>query len=142
MCPRCPAGLALLGELDPSRLRVTLRPGLLLLRSRWPVATIWQTHRSHDADRFARRCATLLRAAKANARWWRGPGWRAEVEALDDGTFTFMSHLQQGATLGGARARPRPTTRWAFDRWLQRALTQQWLQGIEATPDPSAGGPS
>jgi hypothetical protein len=132
-----PAGLALLGELDPSRLLLRLRPGLVLQRSPWPVATIWQAHRRDDAERFAPVREAFARGDGELALIARSD-WRAQVEALDEGTFTFMSHVQRGDDL--AHALENSGDAWAFDHWLQRALTQQWLQGIRPVDDEAAGG--
>lgn len=132
-----PLGFALLGQIDPSRLLLRLRPGLVLQRSKWPVVTIWQAHRRDDAERFAPARDAFARGDGELALIAR-TDWRAQVEALDEATFTFMSHLRRGDNL--ARALDESGDAWAFDRWLQRALTQHWLQGIEPADDESRGG--
>jgi hypothetical protein len=123
-----PAGLALLGELDPSQLRVRLRPGLALVASKWPVVAIWQAHRRIDEDRFASVRAAFAAQAQETALIARH-GWRAEVEAVDAATAAFTTALQRGAGLADALEEVGDTL--AFDRWLQRALTNHWLQAIE-----------
>jgi hypothetical protein len=123
-----PAGLALLADADPSQLRVRLRPGLVLVASKWPVATIWQAHRRDDADRFAAVRAAFEARAHETALVTR-VGWRAEVEAVDVATAEFTLALQHGMGLG--RALDEAGDALAFDRWLQRALTNHWLQAIE-----------
>jgi hypothetical protein len=123
-----PAGLALLGATDPSRLRVRLRPGLVMVASNWPVVTIWQAHRRDGEDRFAPVRAALAAQARETALVARN-GWRAEVEAVDAATTAFTLALQRGADLG--RALDDAGDALAFDQWLRRALTNHWLQAIE-----------
>lgn len=128
-----PSGLALLGELDPSRLRLQLRPELGLLPSKWPVVTIWQAHRRADAERFAPAREALARGEAEIALIAR-PGWVAEVERIDEACCRFMGALRRGAELSGALDVAGPT--FAFDRWLQRALTQAWLAAVEPVAAP------
>lgn len=123
-----PAGLALLGELEPSRLRVRLRPGLALVASHWPVVTIWRAHRRSDEDRFAAVRHALAVRARETALIVRN-GWRAEVEAVDAPFAAFTAALQRGADLGHALEQAGAAL--AFDQWLQRALTNHWLQAVE-----------
>ena len=129
-----PAGLALLGELEPAHLRLRLRPGLALIPSRWPVATIWHAHRRDDEDRFDAVRAAFAAQTQETALITRH-GWRAEVEPVDAPTAAFVTSLQRGDDL--ARALEAVGEALAFDRWLQRALTNQWLHAVEpvATPD-------
>src|SRR5687767_12409568 len=123
-----PAGLALLGEVEPTHLRLRLRPGLALVPSRWPVATIWQAHRRDDADRFDAVRAAFAAQAQETALITR-QGWRAEVEAIDAPTAALITSLQRGDDLGHALEAVGESL--AFERWLQRALTNQWLQAVE-----------
>lgn len=123
-----PAGLGLLGDTDPARLHVRLRPGLVLVASKWPVVTIWQAHRRDGADRFDPVRAALTAQARETALVARN-GWRAQVDALDAPTAAFTRALQRGLDLG--RALDEAGDALAFDLWLQRALTNHWLQAIE-----------
>ena len=123
-----PAGLALLGEVDPSRLRIRLRPGLALVASKWPVVSIWQAHRLSDDDRFAPVRAAFEAQTHETALIAR-IDWRATVEAVDPASTAFLLALQQDVDLGQALNDAGDAL--AFDRWLQRALTNHWLQAIE-----------
>lgn len=123
-----PAGLALLGELEPAQLRLRLRAGLALVASRWPVVTIWQAHRRADEDRFDAVRAAFAAQAQETALVARD-GWRAEVEAVDAPTAAFITALQRGDDL--AHALSQVGDALAFDQWLQRALANQWLQAVE-----------
>ncbi len=123
-----PAGLALLGDSDPTQLRLRWRLGVTLLASRWPVVAIWQAHRRNDGDRFAPVRAALA-AGRAEHALIARTGWRAQVEALDAGDAAFSAASLRGATQGQARDDAGPA--FSFERWLQRALTSQWLQALE-----------
>jgi hypothetical protein len=124
-----PAGLALLGQLDPAHLRLRLRAGLALVASRWPVVTIWQAHRRADPDRFDAVRAAFAAQVQETALVVRN-GWRAKVEAVDAPTAAFITALLRGDDL--ARALEEVGDALPFDQWLQRALTNQWLQAVEA----------
>jgi hypothetical protein len=123
-----PVGLGLLGELDPSHLRVRLRPGLALVASKWPVVAIWQAHRRNHEDRFVGVRAAFAAQKQETALITRD-GWRAEVEAVDAPTAAFTAALQRDASLADALEKVGDAL--AFDQWLQRALTSHWLQAIE-----------
>jgi hypothetical protein len=123
-----PADLALLAEADPSALRVKLRPGLALVVSRWPVATIWHAHRRDDDDRFAA-VRDAFAARTGEAALIAREGWRATVEALDTPSAVLITALQRGDVLAVALEQAGAVL--DFERWLQRALTHQWLQSVE-----------
>ena len=126
-----PPGLERLGDTDPSRLRVRLRPGLALIASRWPVVAIWQAHRRDDAGRFDAVRAAFAAQARETALVTRH-GWRAAVEAVDATTAAFINALRR---VDLAHALEEVGAALAFDQWLQRALTNQWLQAIEPAAD-------
>ena len=123
-----PQGLALLGEAEPSQLRVRFRPGLALVPSRWPVVAIWQAHRRDDEDRFAGVRGALAAQVQETALIARH-GWRAQVEAVDAPTASFANALLGGSSL--ADALEAAGDAFAFGPWLQRSLTHEWLQAVE-----------
>ncbi len=123
-----PTGLALLGEHDPAQLRLRLRPGLILIASRWPVATIWHAHQRSDTDRFAP-VREALAAGIAEHVLIARSGWRASVEVLADDDAAFTAALLRAVTLG--RALDEAGGAFSFERWLQRALAHSWLQAVE-----------
>jgi hypothetical protein len=132
-----PLGLALLGQLDPSQLALRLRQGLACVVSRWPVVTIWQAHRSAEADRFApvreafaRRVAQTALVARTH--------WRAVVSAIDEPSAHFVAALQRGDSLGHALDAAGDSFR--FEPWLHEAVRQQWLQAVEPVADATSGG--
>jgi hypothetical protein len=132
-----PAGLQLLAELDPSLLMLRLRPALTLVVSRWPVVTVWQAHRSDDADRFAPVRQAFANDVAETALVAR-PQWRATVSALDEATSRFMAALHSGAALAGALDAAGAT--FQFEAWLHDAVRQQWLQAVEPAVETPSGG--
>jgi hypothetical protein len=132
-----PAGLQLLAELDPSQLMLRLRPALALVVSRWPVATIWQAHRSDAADRFAPVRQAFANDVAETALVAR-PQWHATVSAIDEATSRFMAALQGGAALD--RALDAAGAKFQFEAWLHDAVRQQWLQAVETVAETLLGG--
>lgn len=122
------AGLQALADTDPAQLRLRLAPGLALCRSAYPVASLWQAHRSTDADRFAGVRAALAAGRGEHALVWRH-GLQVQVEALADADAHCLQALQQGASL--AAALDAAGADFAFDRWLARALSAPWLAAVE-----------
>jgi hypothetical protein len=135
--PDAPQGLSMLGDLDPSQLMLHLRPSLALIVSRWPVVTIWQAHRSSEADRFAPVRQAMASHVAETALVAR-PQWRASIDTVDEPTARFMSALLEGANL--ARALDAAGAAFQFEPWLHDAVRHQWLQAVAPVADMSAGG--
>ncbi|HSW05834.1 DNA-binding domain-containing protein [Aquabacterium sp.] len=131
-----PEGLALLGSEDPAALAMVLRPGLVLLSSRWPVATIWLAHRSGGPERFAPVREAFAEQRAEHALVWR-EGWRPRVSALAEAEARFMRALLDArplaAALDGAGAD------FVFEPWLLQALQQGWLAAVLPCLDHSVG---
>ncbi len=127
------AGLGLLATADPAALRVQVVPGTALLRSPWPVVTIWQAHRSADVDFEPVRQA--LAAQQGELAWvWR-TGWAVRVCALSGEVAAFNEGLLAGKNL--AQALDQAGAAFDFSAWLQTALREQWLAQIdEDQPSP------
>lgn len=121
---------ALLGQADPQMLWLDTRPGLAVLVSPFPIATIHAAHRSGD---FAPLRAALAAGAGESLCVAR-QGWQAALHRLDAPDASFMQALQGGATLGAALGRAGET--FDFAAWLQRALTQAWLRRVRPHTDP------
>lgn len=135
--PGPPSGLGLLAQLDPTQLTLRLRPALAWVESRWPVVTIWQAHRSDDADRFAGVRQAMAGHVVETALVAR-PQWRASVCAIDQATARFMAALQDGTALAGAL--DACGNAFQFEPWLHDAVRQQWLQAVEPIANASLGG--
>ena len=108
-----------------------------MVASRWPVVTIWQAHRrgAEVEDRFSPVRAALAAGVAEHALVTR-IGWRAQVESLDAGDAAFSIASMRAATL--SRALDDAGTAFSFERWLQRALANRWLQAVERIDAPHA----
>lgn len=131
------SGLQRLGDTDPARLWLRLAPGTAVLRSRWPIVTLWQAHQwSHqnaaDAppDRFAAARAALAAGQGETALVWR-QGWRARVAALPPAQADFTEALLARQALTGALDAAPDLD---FAAWLGEAVQQGWLVAVEAAP--------
>lgn len=131
-----PVGLQRLGTDDPAALTMVLRPGLVLLSSRWPVATIWQAHRSADPQRFAPVREAFAQQRGEHALVWRD-GWRPRVSVLAEPDARFMQALLAASPL--ATALDAAGDEFAFEPWLVQALQHGWLAAVLPCPDHAAG---
>lgn len=112
---------------DPARLRLRLAAGVSELDSRWPVARLWLLHRSPGADGEALRGALEQGAQCAWA--WRGAEG-TQCEALDAAQRRWVRALRRGASVASALRSAGPG--WDFAAWLQRAVREGWVDGVEA----------
>jgi hypothetical protein len=132
-----PFGLEHLAGPDAVACRLRLRPGTALLRSRWPVVSIWSAHRSDEPDRFAPMRAAMARG-EAQSALVRRDGWRVAVELIEaEPDIAFTAAVLDGQALGAALDRAGPDV--DFQAWLVRALQHQWLEAVlppAADPDP------
>lgn len=130
------ASLARLETGDPAALRFILMPGVAVLRSDWPIATIHHAHHSDDsADAFAAVRAALAAPveARGEAVLVARRGWRAVVHAVDAPTADWMDGIATGIDLGAALARAGEG--FDFSAWLARALRESWVKGVAAGAD-------
>jgi hypothetical protein len=128
-----PENLELLSALDPAQLRLKLRPGMALIVSPHPVATIWLAHRSDGEDRFAPVREAFAAGRGENALVLRD-GWRARVAPLADAHVRFTQAVLDRASLAEALARAGDG--FDFQPWLIGALQARWLIGAEPNTTP------
>lgn len=123
--------LAMLASTDPATLRLVLKPGVAVLASAWPVASIFEAHQGATPNFEAARDAIEQRRAEVVlvAR----SGWRAQVHRIDLPTLEWTNHLLAGTRLSQALDLAGP----AFDlsAWLARALREEWLHGVRDAND-------
>jgi hypothetical protein len=131
------AGLEQLASHDPDALRLLLQPGTALVDSRWPVATLWQAHRSTADDRFDAVREALSAGRAEAALVWRA-GWRAQVTALDPPDAAFTAALIAGRSL--AQALAAAGADFLFEPWLLDALRHGRLAAVTTDgADPLPG---
>ncbi|MEQ1805339.1 MAG: putative DNA-binding domain-containing protein [Burkholderiaceae bacterium] len=125
------ASLALLESHDPGQLRLVLRPGVALLDSRWPVASLYAAHQADAMGFDAARDA--IAAGRGEAVVVARRGWRAEVHRIDAPTCAWTRDLLAGLSLG--QALTRAAREFDFTAWLSSALAQEWLERVLVLPD-------
>jgi hypothetical protein len=85
------------GAANPGDLRFSLHPSLALLRSRWPILSLWAASTgqaaSEDVDMKVSEAALVIR-----------PALTVETRQLPTPSFAFMSALMKGETLEQAAA--------------------------------------
>jgi hypothetical protein len=134
------ASLARLGDTPPEHLRLVLQDHVTVLRSPWPLTTLWAAHAGLDD---AAQQAALAQAREAattpgepgHTVVWRQP-WRAEVMALDQAEGLWMAAL---ATSSASAPKAKPSlaellndAHPALDlgTWLARALGHGWIRYV------------
>lgn len=130
--------IARLGDTDPERLRIVLRPGLAVVTSPWPIVTIHEAHQAGAATEALHSARVALQAGVAESALVSRSGWRARVQRIDAATAAWMQNLLAGNSLSAALdAMPGDATTGPFDlaAWLSAALASGWLKGISVTGD-------
>lgn len=124
--------LSLLAEADPALLTLSLKPGLAVLVSAWPIASIHAAHHNQGPDPFAPVRAALA-AGQREAACVARAGWRAVVHRLSNRDAAFMRALLTGDSL--ADALHSAGDGFDFGAWLQGAIAQFWLKAVRPRAD-------
>lgn len=130
--------IARLGDTDPARLHIVLRPGLAVVTSPWPIVTIHETHREGAGADALQSARAALQARTAESALVSRSGWRAQVRRIDPLTTVWTQRLLAGDSLAAALdAVSGDTAAGPFDlaAWLGEALASGWLKGITVTGD-------
>jgi hypothetical protein len=128
------ASLQVLADFAPGELTIALAPGAAVLRSAWPVASLWHAHRPEAPP-------AALDAARARVAACRGetvfvcrPEWAVRVEEVDEASACFLEALVDGRDLAHALAAAmRVDADWSFEAWLARAIGAGWMAGARQT---------
>lgn len=130
--------IARLGDTDPERLHLVLHPGLAVVASSWPIATIHDAHRDGaQAELLSSAREALLAGVGESALVFRS-GWRAQVRCVDHATAIWTQHLLAGDSLAAAMEEVSAAcVDDSFDlaAWLGAALASGWLKGITVADD-------
>jgi hypothetical protein len=130
--------IARLGDTDPQRLHLKLRPGSTVLVSRWPVVAIHQAHRDGAAPDALATARDALRSDVAESALVCRSGWRAQVHCIDVATAIWTQRLLAGDSLAvalDAVSDASATAPFDLSGWLTTALAAGWLQGITIAGD-------
>jgi hypothetical protein len=124
-----PQSFELLGTEAPEHLRFILAPGCAVLRSRYPVVTLWQAHQveADSAQLFDAAAAALREGKGETALVWR-QGWKGRVGALSDAEAAWCRALLAGESVGHALSQAGEA--FAFEPWLLQALSQARVLGV------------
>jgi hypothetical protein len=129
------ASLQVLSEHDPRELHVALAPGAAVMRSAWPVASVWRAHRPDAAPGAFDEARALVAARTGEIAFVCRPEWAARVDVVDEASARFLQSLVDGHSLAAALARATEAdAAWAFDAWLARATGAGWLAGARLGP--------
>ena len=135
------ASIARLGDTDPQLLHLQLRPGLVVLASRWPVVTIHQAHyegKTTNAPDALAAARDALRSGVAESALVCRSGWRAQVHRIDAATVRWTQRLLAGDSLAAALDAVSDASEVGpFDlaAWLHATLEAGWLKGITVAGD-------
>lgn len=130
--------IARLGDTDPARLHIMLRPGLAVVASPWPIVTIHEAHRKGAAAEALHSARAALQEGVAESALVCRSGWRAQVHRIDRATTTWTQRLLAGDSLASAiDAVSEDVAAGRFDlaAWLSAALASGWLKGITVADD-------
>ncbi|OYV00968.1 MAG: hypothetical protein CFE45_06845 [Burkholderiales bacterium PBB5] len=135
--PEAAPDLQALAGPDAGAARLCCVPGLAVLRSAWPLVTLWQAHREGgDAAPLAQARQALQAGQAQNAVVWRR-GWRARVLPLGEADLVFTAAVLAQQPLAQALAAPAAAGHpgWSFEAWLLQALSQRWIAGLALASD-------
>lgn len=127
--------LQLLAEADPQAVVLVTMPGLAVLVSGWPIATLHAAHHDDGPDPFAPVRAALAER-RGEAACVARDGWRVRVQRLCAADAAFMNALLAGASL--AEALQSAGAGFDFADWLGRAIAQRWLKAVQLRHDPGS----
>jgi len=134
------ASLQVLADFAPRELFISLAPGAAVLRSAWPIASVWQAHRpGAPAAAFDDARARVAGRSGETVFVWR-PEWVGRVEVVDEASACFLEALLEGSDLARAMAdATRVSADWSFEAWLARAIGVGWLAWARHGPAPPGG---
>jgi hypothetical protein len=131
------ASLQVLAEFPPRELFIALAPGAAVLRSPWPVASLWRAHRPGAVAGAFEEARARVAAQVGETVFVCRPEWAPRVEIVDEATACFLQVLAAGRDVGTALADAmRHAGDWAFEPWLVRAVGAGWLAGARHAAAP------
>jgi hypothetical protein len=122
------ASLARLSGSEPTQLHLRLMPGVQLLGSRWPLASIHAAHAAGGDESAFDIARERLQQGQGEAVVVARDGWRGVVQRIDAPGLAFMQALLRGADL--AQAIDAAGEGFDFADWLAAALRGRWLQEV------------
>jgi hypothetical protein len=128
------ASLMQLESIDPAQLVLHLMPGTALLRSSWPIASIYAAHQlnAEQAGPAFEAVRAALAAHQSEQVLVARSGWRAVVYPITPAVADWAHSILSGASVADALMRAGPA--FDFADWLRTALQASWLQGVVIKP--------
>lgn len=130
--------IARLGDTEPRRLHLELRPGVAVIASRWPLVMLHEAHRQADPASALDAVRDALHGGVAESALVARAGWRAQVHRVDAATAAWTARLLAGDSLTealGAVAGLADGPAFDLSAWLVTALREGWLKGIRVEAD-------
>lgn len=120
---------SLLEAYEPDQLMLGLTPGLLLMKSEFPIAAIRKAHQLSCAEETKQAIQTALLNSEEQYHFacFRD-GSEIRIEALTEDDFKFTLALQQ-QSLGAALSEMKET-RFSFQHWLINAVQSNLLLNV------------
>lgn len=122
---------ARLGDTDPSRLVAVFMPGVSLIESRWPIASILRAHQDASVS-FDEVRQAIAREHNESVIVYR-QGWKAMHASVDEITTPWTRQLLEGCDLGTALSQAGEG--FDFTAWLARAIASNWLKEFRVLGD-------
>jgi hypothetical protein len=123
------ASLGLLGSAEPSRLCLHLLPGVAVVASAWPLASIHAAHANVASEAAFQIARERIEQRRGEQVVVAREGWRAVVHPVETPALAFMQAVMGANDL--ARALDAAGDGFDFAAWLAAALRLRWLQRIE-----------
>ncbi len=129
------ASPSLLESTDPVRLHMRLMPGTALIRSAWPVVSIYRAHRleGEAAEIAFASVRDAVEVRRGEDAMVVRQGWRAVVVALTPTQARWTQSLLAGANLD--QAFEQAGEGFDFAAWLQSAIRDAWVKDVVASND-------
>jgi hypothetical protein len=126
------ASLRVLADFAPGELSIALAPGAAVLRSTWPVASLWRAHRPKAPREAFDVARARVAARQGETVFVCRPEWAVRVEDVDVASARFLEALVEGQDLARALAGAmRADAGWSFEAWLARAIGAGWIAGAK-----------
>jgi len=122
-----------LGDTDPLRLHLQLRPCVQVVASNWPIGSLWHAHQLPAAQQDQAAAQALTQGQPETVVVWR-EGWQVQVRALTAAHDSWMRQLQVNGSTSLADLLDQADTSFDFTVWLSEALTQGWLWRVGVSP--------
>lgn len=127
--------LGVLARHEARELYVDLAPGAAVVRSAWPIATLWRAHRPRPDEAAMAAAREAIAARRGEIVFvWR-PEWAACLDVVDEPAARLLEAAIAGRSLADAHACAQAAEPgWSFEGWLLRAVQAQWHAGARVSP--------